>query len=825
MTATPTIAISAASSSALIGSSQIVNVTFSNTADPAGANATGYAPFVVLSLDSLGATDSLGHSNLQTGAVFAGATFLGTAVDSVVATFDASGGYTIAKSNDGTGHPIVLHGIAGNQIVLLTLPFGSFTAGQTPVDIQVSLTINADAKVGAALPVSVQGGFLYGTSALGDTNANPTIITSAATISFDPAVFTVSSSYSGPESEIAAGPSNAQSWKVLGTLANGATISELTLIDKLPNGAVPTQVTLDDGNGHLYVYAVDTVAGTLTAITAGAPPIVSSASGAGPWVYFNAAANTIEADFGAVTGSAAAGPSISTTFFVATTQSLGSASQASTAAGADFQVVDMLPYGAVANTFTITSDNGAFVYKYDASQAPNATHGVSLVSQGSGTTAPTILTGPGAVGFNWVYYDAANGKIVSNFDGIAPGHVGAIDAEWSGGAYQQPGTISQNFGSAASNSLMVDQLNGGTTTSSFTLTNGGLSYVYDVGAGGAISFDAAKSSVGAHDIGVGNSAASVSSMAGVYYDAANYRIYANFGPVAGGTSASIAANFSGAETVNTASGSSFSQANNVSGTGSYHSHAYGSASVAVVPAATPGVASNIPGEDIVTAKAIALQKSVVVADSLAPGGHLTWTLNGEVSNYADITNIVVTDTLGDGQHFDRGLSDTLVPRLVAVSNGATVYDDAINPADYSFVRDPITGLTTIKFNISDQLTAALKNADLNGGAAPNDEPAVAAPASFKIVFTSVIDDAYVALIPVTASNPTPDQKVEQGDTVGNTVSVSGNLVNASASVVSDGSQASVTIPTGDVVKSIYQVNGKAMRPASTSRRVTTLPTA
>jgi hypothetical protein len=190
MAATPTISISA-NAQAFLDATQVVDVVFSNTADPMLANPTGYAPFLVLSLDNLGAS-GLG----TTGVTFGGATYLGTTVDYVLATLDPSGNYPIPHSNDGLGNLVVVHGTPGDQVALLTLPFGSFTAGQTPLDIKVSLNLAPDAKLGALLPVSVQGGFLYGTSELGDTNANPTLISTATTISFNPTVLSVTSMYS-----------------------------------------------------------------------------------------------------------------------------------------------------------------------------------------------------------------------------------------------------------------------------------------------------------------------------------------------------------------------------------------------------------------------------------------------------------------------------------------------------------------------------------------------------------------------------------------------------------------------------------------------------
>ena len=740
MSATPSIAISA-NSSAFIGTTQTVNVTFSNTADISAANATGFAPFVVLSLDSLG------DNGAGTGVSFNSATFLGAAVDATTATFDASGNYAIPKSNNGTGNPIVIHGTAGNQVVLLQLPFGSFTAGQTPADIQVKLDVNSDAHVAtsALLPVTVQGGFLYGTSELGDSNTNPTLITSAATINFQPTVLSVSSVYLGPEHETATGPTNFQTLEVFGDVATGKVVTELTLVDTLPNGAIASAVTLNDGNGHSWSYSVNAATGKLAALTAGGPAIVNSDQGqTAPWVYYNAAANRIEADFGTITGNAAAigahtGPSIATTYSVSQYQTLGYAEQVPSVTTNDLTVTDMLPFGGVAQTFTLSSDNGTFVYAYDATQSGNATHGVSLVSQSAGSTAPAILTGPGTAGSDWVYYDAANGKIVSDFGTIAAGHVASIYAQWQGGQYQLPGIVSQTVGAGqmVQGLTLVDQLNGGAVANSVTLNVGSASYVYDVSGSGVLSFDAAKSSTSVGAPGVVGSAGALLTGTGVYYDAANYRIEANFGTIAGGAAGqtvSINSSFSGGLVLDGSAPQNFPAGNAASAAAGYSSAAYGvgSASSTLPPAAG---AANVPGQDVVTDKVIALQKSVANSDGLQPGGHLNWTLNGEVSNYADIQNLVVTDTLGDGQHF------TGTPTLVAISNGQTVYSAAFQTADYSVVRDPSTGISTIQFKISQQLIDAGKAADLNGGAAPNDATATPAAATFQIKFVSQIDTA------------------------------------------------------------------------------------
>ncbi len=149
----------------LIG--EVINFTvgFDNTS----ATDTGYGPFVDLFLPATGA-DGAGAAT-DDGLTFVSATYLGSAVTSTSLTFNASGQATHPYARDVSGNPVVVSGTTGDQLVVLQLPFGSFTPAQPPAPIAVRAQLSNLADDGTALQVRARGGFRFGNDALD----NPTV--------------------------------------------------------------------------------------------------------------------------------------------------------------------------------------------------------------------------------------------------------------------------------------------------------------------------------------------------------------------------------------------------------------------------------------------------------------------------------------------------------------------------------------------------------------------------------------------------------------------------------------------------------------------------
>lgn len=235
-------------------------------------------------------------------------------------------------------------------------------------------------------------------------------------------------------------------------------------------------------------------------------------------------------------------------------------------------------------------------------------------------------------------------------------------------------------------------------------------------------------------------------------------------------------------------------------------------------------------EHTLTDKSIAIQKSVSVVGGgdPAPGKYLEYTLDFQISDFFAFNNVVITDTISDGQHFAPGFTPTLqingnTYTLSAAGFNAANYDVACHytgaGAECESNTPPIDGTTTLIFRVSDEIITRGQDGRLVGGCVPtggtgggdpncdvgsggyNDGPTTG-----RIVFRTLIQENF------TDTYPSGDPSVDQGDTLANTVSIEGLVLSTTdVSTVTDReadtSSASVTIGRGVLTKTIYAVNG------------------
>ena len=289
---------------AALGSSFDITLTFDNAADADPGSSVGYAPYIDLILPTTG-KDGAGAA-IDDGISFGSATFIGQAVQSVVVTFDAAGNAVHPFALDASGNPRVVTGTPGDQLVVLTLPFGSFTADQTPADIKVTLNLSplADYDVTHAtdgLEISARGGFALGRDPLNNPLADPPILQAVpATSTIVPSLITLTKVSSAPEGETATGPNFARSYTIDLDLATGQTITLAHVQDRLPANIVYLGSSVTIGAGTL--------------VTA---PVVGAA--------VNPAANLLDYDFGTLVGVAGVDARITVQFYVADVAGTGSA--------------------------------------------------------------------------------------------------------------------------------------------------------------------------------------------------------------------------------------------------------------------------------------------------------------------------------------------------------------------------------------------------------------------------------------------------------------------------------------------------------------------
>ena len=480
----------------LIGQEQVITFRFDNQSNGASGSSVGYAPYLDILLPRNGADGSgIGDTPANDGISFIAATYLGQPVSATVLEFDAQGhaAHPFAKQADGSA--LVVTGTPGDALLVLNLPFGSFTDPQTPADIAVRLGVSGGADLGIPLNLSATGGFAYGRDPLNNPSVDSPVRGPTATVSLDPQIAQVDVVYVGPEQETATGPSYPHSWLVQGLIAPGQSLTGFTLSDDLPDGIVLLGASIVNGTGTVTV----------------------SADGRHVSAQFD----------GTVTGGGAP-PTLRIDYYVGATLTDGS------------PVLDPA--------------TGAFRVMRDQAQL-------------SGTWTPS-------------------------------------DA-------RDPVTL-----------------------------------------------------------------------------------------------------------------------------------------VALDPAGP---------EDVITAKSIAVQKYVSVVDAAEPGGHLQWRLEGQVSNYFEVDQLLLTDSLGDGQHFDGGFQ----PILTVRENGVTVYSGAMT--QYTVARDAVTGVSTLRFDVSAELRAHGLDDALQGGGAGNPNPATAV-----VSFRSVVERAWTGPVPA-------DGLVDQGDLLDNSVVFSGQV--------------------------------------------------
>ena len=114
--------------SAPIGGLQTITVRFDNGPDAAPGSNVGYSPYINLLLPTNGADGAgFGNAPVNDGLAFLGATFFGRPMQQWVIEIPASGSVVHPFTKDAAGNDVIVTGTPGATLVVLRLPFGSFT--------------------------------------------------------------------------------------------------------------------------------------------------------------------------------------------------------------------------------------------------------------------------------------------------------------------------------------------------------------------------------------------------------------------------------------------------------------------------------------------------------------------------------------------------------------------------------------------------------------------------------------------------------------------------------------------------------------------------
>ena len=296
-----------------IGDPLSISATFNNTSP----DETGYGPFIDIAVDTTGkdgiypgtpspANTYDGISVNPAGSI----TYLGFPLNYQVLTLDdtTNGGFGVKHpyAVDTSGNPVYVKttdlwlagkGYAkGDQLIVIELPFGSFTPEQPSATIDIAAILSNLADLNQALPITARGGFRFGKDALNNPSTDPSLfqITPVSdTVQPTATLLTLTKVYIGPENETATGPNFPRRYRLDVDVANGQTIANLHILDNLPPEMQYVRMTATNKNGSAFAGATQ-VSIPSTTVPGGA----------------------IDFNLGSVTGGAGVDASIEFEFFV-----------------------------------------------------------------------------------------------------------------------------------------------------------------------------------------------------------------------------------------------------------------------------------------------------------------------------------------------------------------------------------------------------------------------------------------------------------------------------------------------------------------------------
>ncbi len=245
---TPAVTINAPDD-AFIGSDISLSVAFDNTGS---GSETGYGPIIDVVLPVNGIDGGVSPDGLNTTGP---ATYFGVPITTIELTFPDDGGGAGSVSHpyfvNSSGAPLTVTGNAGDKLVVMQLPFGSFTPDQPAAPVQLPVTMSNLADLNAPLTIRTRSGFQYGTDPLNNPASDPSLVSDAPSNSsawsvahaVNPILTRLTKQNLAPESETATGPNFPRQYEIVVEIAEGQTITSFDITDLLP----PEIVYLGDG--------------------------------------------------------------------------------------------------------------------------------------------------------------------------------------------------------------------------------------------------------------------------------------------------------------------------------------------------------------------------------------------------------------------------------------------------------------------------------------------------------------------------------------------------------------------------------------------------
>lgn len=252
----PQVSLDVPDTTPFIGSGLSFDVVFDNTG-PDGD--TGYGPFIDVIIPSRGADGDPGLGEPLDGIDFVSASYAGLPVQTTVLTFpdDDGAGPGITGcldhplARDSNGDPLEVCGLAGDTLLVVRLPFGSFVTDQPPARVTINANVSNLADVGEPLTIHARGGFQFGADPLNNPTVDPSIVSQGAVDStawspsqdVTPQIVTVEKT--APSG--LTGPNYPRSYQITVEIAPGQEIDGLAIVDTLPSDVVYISATASSG--------------------------------------------------------------------------------------------------------------------------------------------------------------------------------------------------------------------------------------------------------------------------------------------------------------------------------------------------------------------------------------------------------------------------------------------------------------------------------------------------------------------------------------------------------------------------------------------------
>ena len=235
----PSVSFTEADETPMIGEQTTFTLRFDNSGDQAG-----FGPYVDLVLPedfSNPSVSYLGQSlNVQP-------------IGPFPAGMNTCLNHPLVKQSSGAPVEVCLNPTKETTLFVIKLPFGSFTDTQSAADLQVTVNVAAGASITNPQTLSARGGFYLGSDALNNPTSDPSISPSSfADAEVQPTVLKLrkqyiptvtdgsddTESYLKNEYEIVPGDNHKQRFRITADVADGATVSGLSLQDVLPSPLV-----------------------------------------------------------------------------------------------------------------------------------------------------------------------------------------------------------------------------------------------------------------------------------------------------------------------------------------------------------------------------------------------------------------------------------------------------------------------------------------------------------------------------------------------------------------------------------------------------------